>query len=390
MSKGPGCWADQIEPQPVAWVRGHEGLLARGVVALIAGLRDVGKTSLLIWIIERVTSSGGTVWLNSKEDDANQVLRPRLDVAGVDVRRVRVSNERYDFPADLRRWAEVVAAGDERTAGRPYDLVVLDSLQRHVHAFQQASVVLEVMDALHSLARELSIGVLGSHHLNKVRGASVGAAIAGAGALQDQAKAIYLLGPEPRGEQERLRALLEGPGNEMPPTLVLACERLGVAPKPESLAFVREVTYHEATDRGEPWLRLVGTSRATAGQVLQAIKAEAREPTPDESRVAQAAILIVHNLADGPMRSTELNEKATAEGFSIRTIERARKLAQVQAFKKSSEWWVRNGWTGAPLPHTAKNANTVTGSDMTELNSANGHSGADMAPLADLPDEKEH
>lgn len=343
----------------------------------------------VLWMAGQVAAGGGTVWVNSKEDDQHQVLRPRLDVAGADLDRIRLSNEPYDFPHHLDRFEEHVVAED-------FDLVILDSLQRHVHQYQSARVLLDVMDRLHLIAHELELGILVVNHMIKVKGSSVEAAIAGPGALQNQAKSIFILGPQPRSQEERLHALLDDRDEPQPAQFILACERIGVGLKPESLVFTRQVAYHPETDRSEPFLRLDGVSSATAGEVLAAIKDGAREPSDDESRVAQLAVTMVNILTEngGPMLTAEFNEAIVAAGFSMKggTYDRARRFAQVRSTKQGKDWVVENGWSGAPLPGAISTISSISteGDSVVETtpetNSTNDQPVVETVETVDMPD----
>ncbi|HEV8262355.1 MAG TPA: AAA family ATPase, partial [Burkholderiales bacterium] len=88
---------DSIAEQPVVWQ--WEKYVAAGMVNLVAGEPDIGKSLLLADMAARLTSGRpwpdgapgapvGTVMFLSAEDGAANTLRPRIRVAGGDLSRV--------------------------------------------------------------------------------------------------------------------------------------------------------------------------------------------------------------------------------------------------------------------------------------------------------------
>jgi hypothetical protein len=363
----PGRWADEIPPEAPRWVRGHEDYVPRGLITVVAGKTNIGKTTWGLWCAGQVVQAGGSCWINTKEDTPEVSLAPRLEVAGIDRTRIRISTARYSFPKDLDRFAKDVAEGDERADGRAFDLIVLDSLERHIHGFGTRETALDALDALQAIVREADIGLVFLHHLVKGRATSVAGAIAGGHVILDQAKAIFLFGPEPHGEDVRLQQLLHGTVEKTPKNLVLACWKMNGADVPDSLAFQREFQHLEVTDTLTPYLRLVGPSDTTAEQLLTAINdGQSAATTEAESLVNQAAVWCIETLEAGPMPSKELVTRGKEAGFTERTLERARKRAGVESFKgEDGKWWVRNS---------------------RALNSANSANSATTLPLADMAD----
>ena len=151
--------------------------------------------------------------------------------------------------------------------------------------------------------------------------------------------------------------LLGAEEREKPSMVALACERIGLGPKPPSLVFAKQVRWHDDTNRGEPYLRLEGESGATAGQVYAAVKASEREPTLDETQQAKLAAVMIrvlkgHKDNDGWMSTGEFKDALATKGFKTEggTYSRARESAKVQSKKEGEHWWVKNGWTGLLLP----------------------------------------
>jgi hypothetical protein len=344
---------DEVEVRAVDWVPGLEGYVPKGALTLLSGKRDIGKSQMSALWAALAAQAGARCWVNTKEDDVQRVLRPRFDALGPHTEardRILVSEKNFDLPNDLVRFIA-------ETLRLEAELVVLDSLQGHVHGYENTRTLLQALEGLRSLAREGELGLVLVSHLIKSKAPAPEQAIAGPGGLQNQCKAIYLLGPQPQTPDERLVQLLGGDQGDHPANVVLACERLGLGPRPSSLVFTKKVRWHDETGRGEPYLELQGESTATSAQVYAAVKAAERQPTPDEqagARLAAAMIRILQGVTDndGWMATADFNDALKAEGFPINggTYSRARELGKVQSDKQGDSWFVRNGWEGLPLP----------------------------------------
>jgi hypothetical protein len=349
-------WLDEVDPWPVEWVPGLTGRVPRGALTLLAGKRDIGKSQASGWLVGQAAKAGAYCWVNSKEDDVHRVLRPRFDALGVDQgsrARIALSERNYDLPADLLEFM-----GDAiRGAGHRNDLIVIDSLQGHVHQYESTHVLLRAFQGLKTLAQDADLGVVLVSHMIKSNAPTPEQAIAGPGGLQNQTKAIFILGPQPQTSEERLLQLLGADDDEQMSNVVLACERMSFGPKPPSLAFTKTVRWHEETGRGEPFLELQGESTATSSEVYAAVKRSEREPTPDEKAGATLAAAMIRILSavetnDGWMSTADFNDALVETGFKPEggTYSRAREFARVLSKKEGDSWWVKNGWAGLPLP----------------------------------------
>jgi KaiC/GvpD/RAD55 family RecA-like ATPase len=332
--------AAEIQPQPVEWV--IQDSLPRRVITLVVGPRNSGKSLLAVhWAAEITKGSDrvpepGRVWLNSTEDDLRSVTRPRCEIAGADLERIRLSDKAYRFPQDIGCVEEVLMrlqAKDELP-----DLVIFDSLSLHVPRFTSPTVVSEAFARLLTLGQELCIGFAFVHHFIKsVRSVStVEAAIGGAGAIQGLAKAVYVLMPEPHKAISVHPTLDEADAG--PVRRVLACERMGIAPSPPSLAYRLETKFSGSTDRDEPHLVFDQETKYSSEQLMQEARLATGSSREEESRVHDAAVGIIEVLDEaGSMPTQRLVEVAKDNGFyfSRNTFDRARQLADVESIRPS-------------------------------------------------------
>ncbi len=352
--------AKEVVPQAPRWVL--PDFVARGVVTLVAGARSIGKGLFVVWLTKEVTTAPepGKVWINSvAEDDRSMILRPRLETAGADLGRVRLTENDHDLPADLARLEADVATF------RP-DMLVLDSVQTHIRRNETAEHA--AMKGLAKLARSADIAIVLVAHFVKALPASVSAAIGGSGAIQNRSKAIFVVGPQPgedgpARELRDLRALLLGTESlpDRRARLAVACERMGIAELPPTLSFELATSFYRPTGRPEPYLDFIEETTFSAGQILAAQRARSAEGDADGGAVHALAIWVLETLAAHPLRmmpKSAMVLKAKADGVftSERTFERARRAARVRPVRPSELHRYMPAEDYISLPDEAKTA----------------------------------
>ena len=161
-----------FETLPVEWLL--EPLVPNGCTSLIDGNPGVGKSFVSLDLTAAVTKTGlfhnmrvarkGRVLLLNDEDDPSRVLRPRLEAAGADIRKIRVIEEAFELDDEgvdiLRR--EI----------RSYDpaLVIIDPLTNFMGPgvdMYRPNEANAFMRPLHRLAKEFDIGIIIARHLRK-------------------------------------------------------------------------------------------------------------------------------------------------------------------------------------------------------------------------------
>ena len=185
-------------------------------------------------------------------------------------------------------------------------------------------------------------------HTTRGKHGSVEAMISGSHVLQNLSKAIFVFGPEPGSKAREEAREMEG-GETGNPCCILACERIGIAEKPVSILFELRTEYDDVTERNEPFLVKLGSSRFTAREVLDEAKSDDRGDR-DAGKAASAAAWIVEALtANGPMPTKGpggLEAKAKADGAfgSRNTFDRARKLVRddvgLETGRRNGVTWV--------------------------------------------------
>ena len=239
--------------------------------------------------------------MNSLEDDLAAVLKPRFDAAGATIsERVRLTAHHWRLPADLKKIEKELELHRAGNAGD--DMLILDSIQQHIVRPYAHAPAQESISGLLRLAREFNLAVMLIGHTTRGKHGSVEAMIAGSSVLQNLSKSIFVFGPEPSAatrapnvEEVGLAVPGDDPdGGEGNPHFVMACERMGIAAKPTSILFERLTVDDEVTGRGEPYLRFLGPSGASARDVIDAAKTDDRDAANAELLTA-----ITERLASG-------------------------------------------------------------------------------------------
>jgi hypothetical protein len=312
------CPVSEISPRPVAWL--WPGHLALGKLAILEGDPGLGKSFLALDLCARLST--GRPWpdgaaapspaaclILNGEDDAADTVRPRLAALGADPARVFVIEPgEGDLASPLCLPAEVgvLDALVDRAQAR---LVVIDPVMQFlgpaVNTTSDRSVR-RALAPLAALARRRACTILLIRHLTKVgRGRAVHRGLGSIG-LVGACRSAWLVAEEAEGS----------------PRLVLAQVKNNLAPRQPSLAF--ELVHPEDGGAALNWL---GPVEITADALLAPVRRTGRDP--DRSRAAHD--FLAGLLADGPLTSQEVWQRAEEEGVSARTIERVKKALKVRS-----------------------------------------------------------
>ena len=333
-----------VVPLPVEWL--WQGRVPLGMLTTLDGDPGLGKSTVTLDLAARLSrgnvmpdgtpgpAAAGVVLL-SAEDDLARVIRPRLEAAGADLRRIVTvamldGGERRDPLIAAEDLAEVERHVLE-TGAR---LVVWDPLMAYLplevnsHRDQDVRLALRRLSVM---GERTGAAVLVVRHLNKGSGGPALYRGGGSIGIIGAARSGLLLTADPDDAAGEVRVLapLKSNLSALAPALRLRLVVDGAASHPR-------VQWEGACDH-------------TAERLLSA----ASNP---EERLArdEAAEFLRRILADGPVLVREVEREARAEGISERTLNRARKQVGVQAEKvgqpgdNKQEWWLSLpcGWPG--------------------------------------------
>jgi hypothetical protein len=313
----------EIAPDPIRWL--SPGRLALGKITILDGDPGSGKSTLLCDLAARVTQGqplpGGLpaaprgVILLAAEDDLFDTIRPRIDAAGGDPRRIvtlvsvpdpKAPGRPIAFPGDAPLLGAVAVHSDAA-------LVIVDPLAGFLgprHTANDAGHMRRTLAALREVAERAHVAVVIVRHLNKATGANPMYRGGGSIGIIGSARCALLLAPDPDDPDRR----------------ILAATKENLTTHTPSLAFRLE------TAPGSGVARVVweGEGSWTATQLLHASAktGSIRSALDDARHWLRAA------LAAGPRPSKTLQEEAAAHGHALRTLVRARRAEAIVVRKQ--------------------------------------------------------
>jgi hypothetical protein len=302
-----------IPVDEVEWV--WHRYLPAGCVTIFDGNPGEGKSTIVADVVARITRGStwpdgtevgapGTVVYATKEDDAATQVRPRLEAAGGDAKRVVFVGDDLIFPRDLERFHELLIKVRPR-------LAVLDPLMSYlddkVRTVSDNGVRSALMTPLGALAREIGCAILIVRHFNKNMGSQ--ALLRGAGSLGGLAGAarcvVAVVGdPEAENDGARVFGVVKSNYEAIPHALKATIES---APVLGHVMTVSKAVWH-------------GESETQVAALM--------ERTPDEQQNvvdARDRLWGILNAAGGRVPAQDAMTQLQKAGFSRNAIYRAAK-----------------------------------------------------------------
>lgn len=315
-----------VHPEAVRWL--WPGRIARGKLTLLAGDPGLGKSFVSLDLAARVSVGSpwpddpstrapqGSVVLLSAEDDLGDTIRPRLDAAGADVKRIHalttvtVKDDKgeYSRPVDLTRDLEHVEAAIKQAGD--CKLVVIDPISAYLGGTDshKNAEVRGMLTPLAELAAKHDVALLAITHLRKSAGPAVYRSM-GSLAFTAAARAVWVVTKDNEDEQRRL---------------VLPVKN-NIAPDVNGLAY-RIEPYGDGGAAVVVWEADTVTISAD-----EALASERGGDDGETSALAEAIDWLRHTLADGPHPGNEVKSEAKLDGIALRTLDRAKAKLGVKA-----------------------------------------------------------
>ncbi len=326
------CLAD-VAPQPVRWL--WPSRIALGKLTVFAGRPDLGKSFITLDIAARVskgdgwpdspasTSAPGGVVLMSAEDDLADTIRPRLDAAGADVRRIHAlttvqtgvnfaTRKPIFAPFNLGEHLPMLEAAIRQTEN--CRLVIIDPISAYLGQTDSHnnSEVRGVLAPLSALAAQYGVAVVAVSHLNKGVGEAINR-VMGSLAFVAAARAAFVFARDPLDPTGKRRFMLSLKNNISGDHGGLAYRLL--SPQPGDMPVVA-------------W-----EAAPVDVSVEDAVSPDDRRRGPEPEERQEAAAWLRDFLADGSHGAEECFTSAKRNGITRATLRRAKEACGVVAEK---------------------------------------------------------
>ena len=199
--------ADKVPMKAVEWL--WEPYIPRGMLTLVAGVPGQGKSLFTCWLAAQI-SKRSRVIMSSSEDDYSVIVRPRLEAAGANMKRISFMSPPPLLPRDTDK---LLALIDKTRAA----LVILDPLQDHLEMSIFSPKTTHVLAPLSKDIGSRNVAVLAVSHTIKSmpKGAHPLYAVGGAaGGVARVMRVVHLFGPHP--DDTSLRVLAVAKANFLP------------------------------------------------------------------------------------------------------------------------------------------------------------------------------
>ena len=334
------CLAD-VKPEAVRWL--WEQRIALGKLTVFAGRPDLGKSFITLDLAARVSRGDsfplypaniGTpsdVILLSAEDDLMDTIRPRLDAAGADMRRIHAlttvqtgvnvaTGKPIYAPFNLAEHLPLLETAIRQRANCRF--VVIDPISAFLGKTDSHNnaEVRGVLAPLAEMAARYRVAVVAVSHFNKGAGEAINR-VMGSLAFVAAARAAFVFAPDRDDPTGARRFMLPLKNN-------LSADRAGLAYRllSPSPGVMPAVAWEAAP---------VNVS------VEDAVSPDERRRGPEPEAKQEAAAWLRDFLAAGPRPAPECFTEAQRDGITRATLRRAKEDCGVVAEKNGFQ----DGWT---------------------------------------------
>jgi len=336
------CMAN-VAPKSVEWL--WSGRIPAGMVAILDGPPGAGKSTVVIDLVARLTTGRpfpdeiGTrpvadVVLLGQEDSPEHTIRPRLDAAGADPRRVHLL---ADIGGRMPRLPEDGQSIERAVRDTRARLLVIDPVSAYIGAdLHRDNEVRGALAPLALIAERTGATVLLLRHLRKSGGTEAMSRGLGSVGIIALARAGLMLLTDPDDPKAR----------------ILTWSKMSVAHLPRSLRW----RFGEATAEA-PRIAWEGTCDLTADDILIQQDRNQRGVIGDTaaSAVDRAVTWLMARFERTPtVPVSEIKKEAVLEGIAWRNVEKAKSRLRIRSSRiggtASNGHWV---WAAPSVPAAA-------------------------------------
>jgi putative DNA primase/helicase len=307
--------------------------LPYGMITIVAGPGGVGKSTFVMEMIacvttgdqmpeigtERVqTAKQGSALILCKEDDPGMIIGPRLAAAGADMDRVHMAIQRpCSDPEDF----DVVDSLDgqatqlERLIRKLGDvrIILIDPITNFFgkRSLYHDDQIRQLLTPLSRIAARHGIAIICVVHLNKdTRKKSTSRILGGAGIVNVGRSTLFVL-PAEKNSNRRF----------------LMMDKINLWPERKAVEFrLRNVKGQPQIEWGTDYEDL-DLDAILSGKIENLTKRE------------EAEMLLRRWLSDGPLRSTEIRDRAEEAEIAFNTFKAAKKDIGIVSSKRNDVWW---------------------------------------------------
>lgn len=320
------CLGD-VEPEPIEWL--WRSRVALGKLTIIAGNPGLGKSTVTLDMAARVTTGAawpdacgsaplGDVLLISAEDDAADTIRPRLDVAGANVKRVHLLRGKTINDKGKKREVGItlqdVPMIEATLAKLPAcKLLVVDPIAAFMgdSDSHNDAEVRALLAPFALLAAQRGIAVVIVAHLNKSSGQQALHRISGSIGFVGAARAAWVVTAHPDDEDQRLFASVKN----------------NLAANPGALGF-RLRTRNNSDHAAVEWIE--GFQDVNIENLVGGVQ-------ENRSAMDNARTFLLSELNDGPLPTKEILRRAGAAGHSKRTLDAVKAVLKIESLKVTQD-----------------------------------------------------
>ena len=318
--------ASEVERREVRWL--WRGRIPEGMPTLVAGRAGTAKSLFTAQLAAEVSQKADVIFSN-REDPLNEVVVPRLEAAGANMKRISFMPPSFILPRDTLLLGQMV----ER---RKAKLIVLDPIAAHlsVSIFNDQQVRLALTPLAQMLAELGCACVMVAHTVKYVsRGAHPLTAVGGpGGGVTGASRAVFLFGEDPHDQDVR----------------VLAAVKFNLGRKPKAVAWeIEEYEFYDDDDRltgTTGRLVLVDDQRDINPISLVTPQTGVTQVGKGSEKREEAAEWLTNYLSLGPRPMKDVREDAARVMITYATLRRAYEDVEIESFRKGFGKGGQNFW----------------------------------------------
>jgi len=291
-----------------------------GMISLAAGRPGGGKSTIMSDVLAHVTRDLKHGAILSNQEDAESVVRARLEAAGADLSKVFTPPAPYRFPEDINLLALHITAHGAKVA-------VFDAAAQHLgRNMNNDQDIRQALSPLAKLADATGCAMIFVTHVVKhfSKSAHPLTAIGGSGGgLPGASRGIFFVGPNPEDERGRACVWVKDQYRQLPPALTFELEEYVVEDDEQKIKAMtqRAILADDSADI-DPVAVLTGKARDDDGSNVKADK-----------RAAAAEWLTIY-LSAGKRAATDLRNDGATAGLSWATIRRAADDVAIEKYRE--------------------------------------------------------